>query len=150
MRQEYGYYPRYHCLNQARSLLPRWEPPPRRTNLRRSSGGCAGSRSAHRWGYRSHNWRRGNKIKIKITLRFVLDKHNCMSAHGSVQWEIIYFNRPWGKLVFTKGIAPCLFRTSTSTLSFWAGWSKLMITPQEQSWFLCCQMKTGKERSGVK
>lgn len=47
-----------------------------------------------------------------------------------------HLNRPWGTLVLTKGIAPCLFSTSTTMLSLWAGWSKLMSTPQEESWFL--------------
>lgn len=45
----------------------------------------------------------------------------------------IYFNRAWGKLVFTKGMAPCFFNTLTITLSSCAGWSKLTTTPQEQS-----------------
>lgn len=63
-RPEYGCCPRYHYLNQVESLLPRWEHPPHRTNLQRSSGGYEGSLSAHKWGYCSHNWKLGNKKKI--------------------------------------------------------------------------------------
>lgn len=63
---------------------------------------------------------------------------------------MIYFNRAWGMLVFAKGMAPCLLRTSTITLSSLTGLSTLTLTPQVESVFLSCQTKVKLEAQNLR
>lgn len=71
--------------------------------------------------------------------------HNMCHSNATV---FHYFNSACGRLVFTNGMAPCFFRTSTITLSFLAGWFRFTITPQVQSQFFVVKRNQVKRVDG--
>lgn len=156
----YGYFLR--CLSQCPgwSHPLQWGPPPHQKSHLESSEGYVGLGSGQTMGYCSHSWNTGSRqysIYSRGDRRQGWSKIHCLdrvkghtiAVHNlnfgyiwiphlkrSKFWikTMTYLRRPWGILVLTKGIAPCLFNTFTTTQSSSAGSSTLPSTPQVESW----------------
>lgn len=76
------------------------------------------------------------RIRLDRNPRWRGERENCCSCRNGegAPGPLTYLMRDWGTLVFTKGIAPCLLSTCTSTLSSAMGWLMFFTNPNVESW----------------